>query len=122
MERLFFVKNRNREEVVKLNISNIVAPDERISLRGVTCDEIMDSPHPSIRQKGVISDPTGSCEFVLWEKSAMKGTPELTIGSTYNLDNVFTKEFRGEFSVAMTAGTTVTKTGQAYPVQRTLGD
>src|SRR5512137_2490988 len=95
-----------RRENPELAVRDIAEPDKWFNLR-VTCTSLLDSPSPSICQKGWIADKSRAIEFVLWEKSALAGVPELVKGKSYELQNVVSNEYRGKFSVALVKSTEV---------------
>lgn len=110
-----------RKPIPKMRIADIDQPDMKITVQGTVSDAYGDA-HESIRQKGTITDATGSCEFVLWEKSAMAGTPELVNDHVYRLEGVYTKEFRGDYSVSLVKTTNVVDITDQPRGQQKLGE
>ena len=89
-----------------IKVSDIDRPDVWFDLR-VTCLSLLDSPSPSICQKGYVADESGAIQFVLWQKSSKTGVPELKSGKSYMLQNVVSNEYRGQFSIALVKSTKV---------------
>lgn len=89
-----------------IKVSDVDRPDAWFDLR-VQCLSLMESPSPAIAQKGYVADQSGAIQFVLWQKSAAAGVPELKEGKSYELQNVVSNEYRGQFSIALVRSTKV---------------
>lgn len=109
-------------ETVKITrIGDIRAPDLKINVI-VTCTDEEVSPHPSIRQKAMVQDTSGECEAVIWEKSYAVLDKLLETDKKYRLENVYTKEYNGTFSLSITRFTKITELEATPGGQMKLGE
>lgn len=80
-----------------------VKPNDWVTVEGKIV-AIQPSPSPAIAQKGIIADPSGAMEFVIWEKA---GAEPLEEHKWYRLENATIDEFRGAPNMKVHSGTTI---------------
>ena len=81
-----------------------VKPNDWVTVEGKIV-AIQPSPSPAIAQKGIIADPSGAMEFVIWEKA---GAEPLEEHKWYRLEKATIDEYRGAPSMKVHSGTTIT--------------
>ena len=101
-----------RKEPKKVRIADITEPDMYVIVKA-TVDDAEISPNAIIRQKGILRDATGECEFVIWESSREAGVDDLVMGHTYEIAKAYTKVWHppvgdDRFSVSITKWTKIT--------------
>ncbi|EMA55797.1 hypothetical protein [Halococcus thailandensis] len=84
-------------------ISSINTAEEWIDITAKVV-ELWEPRSDSIAQVGLVGDETGRIKFTSWAKSDL---PTLEEGSVYQLGNVVTDEYQGQFSVKLNRTTTI---------------
>ncbi|WAI00356.1 hypothetical protein [Methanogenium organophilum] len=96
-------------------------PNDWVTVEGKIV-ALQPSPSPAIAQKGIIADPSGAMEFVIWEKA---GAEPLEEHKWYRLENATIDEFRGAPNMKIHSGTTITPIAEdraLMPVVTPLAD
>lgn len=68
--------------------------------------ELWEPRSDAIGQVGLLGDETGRIKFTAWAKSDL---PSLDEGHVYQLENVVTDEYEGQYSVKLNSSTTITE-------------
>lgn len=115
-----------RKEPARVRIADITSPDMYVTVTAEV-EDVEISPVLSIHQKGILKDVTGSCEFVLWEKSFAAGVPELEEGKVYEIAKAYTKVYNppagGQINqVSITSWSEVTDKSDVQRGQQILGE
>lgn len=84
-------------------IGSINTPEEWVDITAKVV-ELWEPRSDSIAQVGLVGDETGRIKFTSWAKSDL---PTLEEGSVYQLGNVVTDEYQGQFSVKLNRTTTI---------------
>jgi len=114
------------KEPKKVRIADITEPDMYVIVKA-TVDDAEISPNASIRQKGILRDVTGECEFVIWESSRASGIEDLKLGHTYEIAKAYTKVWHppvgdDKFTVSITKWTKIKDVSDAPNGQMKLGE
>jgi replication factor A1 len=75
--------------------------------------ELWEPRSDSIAQVGLVGDETGRIKFTSWAKSDL---PTLEEGAVYQLGNVVTDEYQGQFSVKLNRTTTIEEVDEEIEV------
>ncbi|GAA0474773.1 replication factor A (plasmid) [Halococcus dombrowskii] len=75
--------------------------------------ELWEPRSDSIAQVGLIGDETGRIKFTAWAKSDL---PSIEEGSVYQLGNVVTDEYQGQYSVKLNRTTTIEEVDEEIEV------
>ena len=84
-------------------VGDIDAAEEWIDLKAKVVD-LWDPRSDAVAQVGLLGDETGTIKFTKWSKSDLS---ELDEGEVYDLRNVVTDEYQGQFSVKLNRTTTI---------------
>ena len=84
-------------------LAEIDEPDQWVDVT-VRVADLWEPRSDSIDQVGLIGDPTGTLKFTKWAKSDL---PRLEEGHSYQLSNVVTDEYQGNFSVKLNRTTEI---------------
>src|SRR5699024_11032876 len=84
-------------------IGSINAAEEWIDITAKVV-ELWEPRSDAIAQVGLVGDETGRIKFTSWAKSDL---PTVEEGSVYQLGNVVTDEYQGQFSVKLNRTTTI---------------
>jgi replication factor A1 len=84
-------------------IGSVNAAEEWIDITAKVV-ELWEPRSDAIAQVGLVGDETGRIKFTSWAKSDL---PTLEEGSVYQLGNVVTDEYQGQFSVKLNRTTTI---------------
>jgi len=87
----------------RLTVEEIDAAEQWIDLKAKVVD-LWDARSDAVAQVGLLGDETGRIKFTKWSKSDL---PELDEGEVYDLRNVVTDEYQGDFSVKLNRTTTI---------------
>lgn len=93
----------NGNETVHVNEIN--EDEQWVDLR-VTVDQLWDPRSDSIAQVGLLGDESGTIKFVSFETSDLE---EIEEGVSYELSNVVTDEYEGDYSVKLNKTTEITE-------------
>lgn len=88
-----------------VDLADIDEDEQWVDLR-VTLVELWEPRSDSIAQVGLLGDESGTIKFVAFETSDL---PELTEGQSYQLTNVVTDEYEGNYSVKLNRTTEITE-------------
>lgn len=92
-----------RENNEHRDIGDIDTPDEWVDITGKVV-ELWDATSDAIGQTGLIGDETGRTKFTAWAKSDLDTLEESEV---YQLRNVITDEYQGQFSVNLNSSTEI---------------
>ena len=95
-------------------VNEIDEDEQWVDLR-VTLVDLWEPRSDSISQVGLLGDESGTIKFVAFETSDL---PHLTEGQSYELSNVVTDEYEGNYSVKLNRTTTV----EELDVEMEVGD
>ncbi|PSQ64068.1 MAG: replication factor A [Halobacteriales archaeon SW_8_66_22] len=84
-------------------VGDIDTAEEWIDLKAKVVD-LWDPRSDAVAQVGLLGDETGTIKFTKWSKSDL---PSLSEGEVYDLRNVVTDEYQGQFSVKLNRTTTI---------------
>ncbi|EMA55676.1 replication factor A, partial [Halococcus thailandensis JCM 13552] len=84
-------------------IGSINAAEEWVDITAKVV-ELWEPRSDAIAQVGLVGDETGRIKFTSWAKSDL---PTIEEGSVYQLGNVVTDEYQGQFSVKLNRTTTI---------------
>ena len=84
-------------------VGDVDAAEEWIDLKAKVVD-LWDPRSDAVAQVGLLGDETGTIKFTKWSKSDLS---ELDEGEVYDLRNVVTDEYQGQFSVKLNRTTTI---------------
>ncbi len=101
---------RGGAELVRVN--DIDEDEQWIDLR-VKLVDLWEPRSDSISQVGLLGDESGRIKFVAFETSDLA---ELTEGQSYELSNVVTDEYEGDYSVKLNRTTSITEIDEAVDV------
>jgi len=87
----------------RVSIGEIDAAEEWIDLTAKVVD-LWEPRSDAVAQVGLLGDETGTIKFTKWSKSDL---PSLDDGEVYELRNVVTDEYQGQFSVKLNRTTTI---------------
>jgi len=85
------------------SIADIDSAEEWIDLTAKVVD-LWDARSDAVAQVGLLGDEGGTVKFTKWSKSDL---PALEDGKVYDLRNVVTDEYQGQFSVKLNRTTTI---------------
>jgi replication factor A1 len=85
-------------------VGEIDETGEWIDLNGVKVTMLWDSDSDAVAQVGLLGDETGEISFVSWAKSDL---PHVEEGETYNLENVVTDKYDGDYQVKLNSSTEI---------------
>ena len=97
------------EEVL---VNDIDEDEQWVDLR-VKLVDLWEPRSDSVSQVGLLGDESGTIKFVAFETSDL---PDLTEGQSYELSNVVTDEYEGDYSVKLNRTTTSTEIDEAVDV------
>lgn len=100
------------DENEKRDIDSIDTAEEWIDITAKVI-ELWEPRSDSIGQVGLLGDESGRTKFTAWAKSDLA---ELEEGVTYNLGNVVTDEYQGDFSVKLNRTTTIEEVDEEFEV------
>ena len=103
------ISGGNSERVV---VNEIEQDEQWVDLR-VKLVELWDPRSDSISQVGLLGDESGTIKFVAFETSELE---QLEEGQCYELSNVVTDEYEGDYSVKLNRTTTITEIDEAIEV------
>ncbi|EMA30589.1 hypothetical protein [Halobiforma nitratireducens] len=86
-----------------VQIEDVDEPEQWIDLTAKVI-ELWDPRSDAVAQVGLLGDPTGTIKFTKWAKSDL---PALEEGSVYELRNVVTDEYQGQYSVKLNSTTVI---------------
>ena len=101
---------RGGTELVRVN--DIDEDEQWVDLR-VKLVDLWEPRSDSVSQVGLLGDESGTIKFVAFETSDL---PDLTEGQSYELSNVVTDEYEGDYSVKLNRTTTITEIDEAVDV------
>ena len=101
---------RGGTELVRVN--DIDEDEQWVDLR-VKLVDLWEPRSDSVSQVGLLGDESGTIKFVAFETSDL---PDLTAGQSYELSNVVTDEYEGDYSVKLNRTTTITEIDEAVDV------
>ena len=101
---------RGGTELVRVN--DIAEDEQWVDLR-VKLVDLWEPRSDSVSQVGLLGDESGTIKFVAFETSDL---PDLTEGQSYELSNVVTDEYEGDYSVKLNRTTTITEIDEAVDV------
>ncbi|PSP45357.1 replication factor A [Halobacteriales archaeon QH_6_66_25] len=84
-------------------VGDVDTAEEWIDLKAKVVD-LWDPRSDAVAQVGLLGDETGTIKFTKWSKSDLS---ELDEGEVYDLRNVVTDEYQGQFSVKLNRTTTI---------------
>jgi replication factor A1 len=84
-------------------VGDIDTAEEWIDLKAKVVD-LWDPRSDAVAQVGLLGDETGTIKFTKWSKSDLSSLSE---GEVYDLRNVVTDEYQGQFSVKLNRTTTI---------------
>jgi ssDNA-binding replication factor A large subunit len=84
-------------------VTDVDAPEEWIDIKAKVVD-LWEANSDAVAQVGLLGDETGTIKFTKWSKSDL---PELEEGEVYDLRNVVTDEYQGQFSVKLNRTTVI---------------
>jgi len=87
-----------------LLVGEVDAPEEWIDLEAIKVDQLWDSDADAVAQTGLIGDESGKIMFTAWAKSNLEPLEE---GEVYDLRNVVTDEYQGDFNVKLNSTTEI---------------
>jgi ssDNA-binding replication factor A large subunit len=87
----------------RASVAEIDSPEEWIDITGKVV-ELWEPRSDAVAQVGLFGDETGTVKFTKWSKSDL---PALDEGEVYDLRNVVTDEYQGQFSVKLNRTTTI---------------
>ena len=90
-------------ETQHVDLADIDAADQWVDVTGEVVD-LWEPRSDSIAQVGLLGDETGTIKFTKWAKSDLD---ELSEGCVYQLSNVVTDEYQGQYSVQLNRTTTI---------------
>ena len=93
-------------------IGSINAAEEWIDITAKVV-ELWEPRSDAIAQVGLVGDETGRIKFTAWAKSDL---PTIEEGSVYQLGNVVTDEYQGQFSVKLNRTTTIEEVDEEIEV------
>ena len=102
--------SRGGTELVRVN--DIDEDEQWVDLR-VKLVDLWEPRSDSVSQVGLLGDESGTIKFVAFETSDL---PDLTEGQSYELSNVVTDEYEGDYSVKLNRTTTITEIDEAVDV------
>ena len=92
-------------------------------LRNVKLETLYESKHPSISQKGLLSDENDKILFTFFVNNNL---PELEVGKVYNISNLLTNLYQDSFQVNSVTETTIEESPDnliwKHDGKRTLGE
>jgi len=88
-----------------VDINSIDEPEQWVDLTGKVV-ELWEPRNEAIGQVGLLGDETGRIKFTAWAKSDLQALEE---GRVYQLENVVTDEYEGQYSVKLNSTTTITE-------------
>jgi replication factor A1 len=94
------------------NVADIDAPEEWLDVTAKVVD-LWEPRSDAVAQVGLLGDETGTIKFTKWSKSDL---PELDEGGVYDLRNVVTDEYQGQFSVKLNRTTTIEEVDEEIEV------
>jgi ssDNA-binding replication factor A large subunit len=87
----------------RMEIGDIDTAEEWIDVTAKVVD-LWDAQSDAVAQVGLLGDESGTVKFTKWSKSDL---PSLEEGEVYDLRNVVTDEYQGQFSVKLNRTTTI---------------
>ncbi|PSP92097.1 replication factor A [Halobacteriales archaeon QS_4_66_20] len=84
-------------------VGDVDTAEEWIDLKAKVVD-LWDPRSDAVAQVGLLGDETGTIKFTKWSKSDLS---ELDEGEVYDLRNIVTDEYQGQFSVKLNRTTTI---------------
>jgi replication factor A1 len=86
-----------RGDSQSVDLASIDAPEQWVDTKAKVVD-LWEPRTDSIAQVGLLGDESGTIKFTKWETSDL---PELDEGAVYELTNLVTDEYEGDFSVKL---------------------
>jgi len=95
-----------------VTVADVDAPEEWVDMR-VRVVDLWDPRSDAVAQVGLLGDETGTIKFTKWSKSDL---PDLDEDACYELRNVVTDEYQGQFSVKLNRTTTIEEIDESIEV------
>jgi replication factor A1 len=95
-----------------VNVADVDEDEQWIDMR-VKVVDLWEPRSEAVAQVGLVGDETGTIKFVSFATSEL---PELEEGAVYELDNLVTDEYQGNFSVKLNRTTEITELDEEIEV------
>jgi len=86
-----------------VQVADVDAPEEWVDVT-VKVVDLWEARSDAVAQVGLVGDESGTIKFTKWSKSEL---PELEAGGVYELRNVVTDEYQGQFSIKLNRTTVI---------------
>jgi len=92
-----------QDDIDPVDLASIDTADEWVDIVAKVVD-LWEPRSDSISQVGLLGDESGTLKFVSWKTSDL---PDLEEGEVYQLENVVTDEYQGNYSVKLNSSTDI---------------